>query len=91
MIDSGITSGGDIVAALAKGASFAWVGRAYLYGLMAGGAAGVTRVVEILESEIVRTMKLLGVQTIGELNPDHVRLADELAAWRPNRNSSLRG
>ena len=80
MIDSGITSGGDIVAALARGASFAWVGRAYLYGLMAGGEAGVTRVVEILETEIVRTMKLLGVQSIGELNPDHVRLADEIQA-----------
>ena len=47
---------------------------------MAGGEAGVTRVVEILETEIVRTMKLLGVQSIGELNPDHVWLADEIQA-----------
>ncbi len=80
MIDTGITSGADIVAALALGAEFAWIGRAYLYGLMAGGEAGVHRVVEILETEIVRTMKLLGVQRIEELNPDHVRLAEEIQA-----------
>lgn len=74
MLDTGITTGADIVAALAAGADFVWVGRAYLYGLMAGGEAGVNRVVEILESEVVRTMKLLGVQSIGELSREHIRL-----------------
>lgn len=46
--------------------------RAYLYGLMAGGRAGVDRVIEILSDEIVRTMKLLGVKTLDELEPGHV-------------------
>lgn len=74
MLDTGITSGADIVAALASGAKFVWVGRAYLYGLMAGGEAGVNRVVEILESEVLRTMKLLGVERIDQLGREHVRL-----------------
>lgn len=74
MIDTGITSGGDVVAALALGADLALVGRAYLYGLMAGGAAGVARAIEILGTEVERTVKLLGVTSIDELEPGHVRL-----------------
>lgn len=74
MLDTGIMNGGDIVAALALGADFALVGRAYLYGLMAGGEAGVARAVEILAAETERTMKLLGVTSVGELGPEHVRL-----------------
>ncbi len=60
-IDTGIMSGADIVAAVALGARFTLIGRAYLYGLMAGGRAGVDRAIEILSDEIVRTMQLLGV------------------------------
>jgi L-lactate dehydrogenase (cytochrome) len=71
-IDTGIMSGADIVAAVALGARFTLVGRAYLYGLMAGGRAGVDRMIEILSDEIVRTMKLLGVTTLDELEPGHV-------------------
>ena len=71
-IDTGIMSGADIVAALATGASFTLVGRAYLYGLMAGGRRGVDRAIQILTDEIVRTMKLLGVRRIDELEPAHV-------------------
>ncbi|TWP37966.1 alpha-hydroxy acid oxidase [Leekyejoonella antrihumi] len=71
-IDTGITSGADIVAAIALGASFTLVGRAYLYGLMAGGREGVDRAIEILAEQIVRTMKLLGVAALAELTPDHV-------------------
>ncbi|SCK31742.1 L-lactate dehydrogenase (cytochrome) [Streptomyces sp. WMMB 714] len=74
MLDTGIMNGGDIVAAHALGADFALVGRAYLYGLMAGGQAGVARAIEILGAEVERTMKLLGVTSVGELNPGHVRL-----------------
>lgn len=74
MLDTGITSGADIVAALAAGADFVWIGRAYLYGLMAAGEVGVDRVVEILESEVIRTMKLLGVQTVSQLGRDHIRM-----------------
>ncbi|WP_323959632.1 alpha-hydroxy acid oxidase [Arthrobacter sp. JZ12] len=73
MLDTGIMSGGDIVAALALGADFTLIGRAYLYGLMAGGRAGVDRTIAILEKEISRTMQLLGVTRVTDLTPDHVR------------------
>ena len=72
-VDTGIMHGADVVAALASGAKFTWIGRAYLYGLMAGGKPGVDRTLEILRTQIIRTMKLLGARTIAELNPDHVR------------------
>jgi L-lactate dehydrogenase (cytochrome)/glycolate oxidase len=72
-IDTGIMHGADVVAALATGAKFTWIGRAYLYGLMAGGKPGVDRALDILKTQISRTMKLLGARTIEELNPDHVR------------------
>ena len=64
--------GADIVASIAMGASFTLVGRAYLYGLMAGGREGVDRMIEILREEIVRTMQLLQVNSIAELTPEHV-------------------
>ncbi|MCZ7533095.1 MAG: alpha-hydroxy-acid oxidizing protein [Acidimicrobiia bacterium] len=73
-VDGGIMNGGDIVAAVALGATAAFVGRAYLYGLMAGGEAGVRRAAQILTDDIVRTMKLLGVTSVSDLTPDHVRL-----------------
>ncbi|MGG5175219.1 alpha-hydroxy acid oxidase [Pseudarthrobacter sp. J1763] len=76
ILDTGIMSGADIVAALAQGADFTLIGRAYLYGLMAGGRAGVDRTIKILESDIRRTMALLGVSNINELTPDHVHLLD---------------
>ncbi|MDO5663283.1 MAG: alpha-hydroxy acid oxidase, partial [Brachybacterium sp.] len=72
MVDTGIMHGADIVASLALGAKFTLVGRAYLYGLMAGGRRGVDRAVEILSSEVERTMKLLQVHSIEELEPRHV-------------------
>ncbi|WP_051441788.1 alpha-hydroxy acid oxidase [Arthrobacter sp. H14] len=74
LLDTGIMSGGDIVAALALGADFTLVGRAYLYGLMAGGRAGVDRAIGILGSQTARTMQLLGVNKIADLTPEHVRL-----------------
>jgi L-lactate dehydrogenase (cytochrome) len=73
-VDTGIMSGADIVAAVALGAKSALVGRAYLYGLMAGGERGVTRAAEILTRELRRTMQLLGVARVDELGPHHVRL-----------------
>jgi L-lactate dehydrogenase (cytochrome) len=75
-VDGGIMNGGDVVAAVALGARAAFVGRAYLYGLMAGGEPGVRRAAEILTEDIVRTMKLLGVRDVSELNPDHVRMPE---------------
>lgn len=72
MIDTGIMNGADIVASMALGAKFTLIGRAYLYGLMAGGREGVDRTIEILRSEIERTMTLLGVSSLEELEPRHV-------------------
>ena len=73
-IDGGILSGTDIVASLAFGADFVLVGRAYLYGLMAGGADGVQRVVDILAKEIRTTMQLIGVRSIEEVRQAPIRL-----------------
>ncbi len=78
VLDTGIMSGADIVAALALGAKFTLVGRAYLYGLMAGGRAGVDRAIAILADEIVRTMKLLQVADVAELEPRHVTQLERL-------------
>ena len=72
MVDTGIMNGADIVAATALGAKFSLIGRAYLYGLMAGGREGVDRTIAILKSEIERTMTLLGVSSLEELEPRHV-------------------
>ena len=71
-LDTGIMTGADIVASVALGARFTLIGRAYLYGLMAGGREGVDRAIEILGSEIARTMRLLGVTSLEELEPGHV-------------------
>lgn len=78
MVDTGIMNGADIVAALALGAKFTLIGRAYLYGLMAGGRAGVDRTIKILSDQIVRTMKLLEVANIEELTPKHVTQLERL-------------
>jgi len=72
LLDTGIMSGADIVAAIALGARFTLVGRAYLYGLIAGGEAGVNRAIEILSGQLTRTMRLLGVTCLEELSPKHV-------------------
>jgi L-lactate dehydrogenase (cytochrome) len=81
-IDTGIMSGADIVAAIALGADFTLVGRAYLYGLMAGGRAGVDRTIEILRTGIERTMRLLGVASLNELEPRHVTQLTRLVPVR---------
>jgi len=78
MVDTGIMNGADIVASIALGAKFTLIGRAYLYGLMAGGRQGVDRTIAILRSEIERTMKLLGVSSIAELEPRHVTQLQQL-------------
>lgn len=71
-LDTGIMSGADIVASVALGARFTLIGRAYLYGLMAGGQRGVERALSILQDEMTRTMRLLGVASLEELEPKHV-------------------
>ena len=77
-LDTGIMSGTDIVAAVALGARTTMIGRAYLYGLMAGGRAGVNRALAILTGEIQRTMRLLGVGSLEELGPQHVTQLNRL-------------
>jgi len=73
-LDTGIMHGADILAAIALGADFTYIGRAYLYGLMAGGQQGVERALEILKTQIIRNMKLLGVNSLEELESRHVRI-----------------
>jgi L-lactate dehydrogenase (cytochrome) len=73
-VDGGILSGSDLVAAVALGARAGLVGRAYLYGLMAGGERGVQRAADILRTEVATTMALLGVTRVQDLGRDHVRL-----------------
>jgi len=67
LVDSGIRHGSDIVVALALGADACAIGRAYLYGLMAGGEAGVDKALDILAAQVKRTMQLLGVRSVAEL------------------------
>jgi L-lactate dehydrogenase (cytochrome) len=81
-LDTGIMSGADIVASLALGAKFTLVGRAYLYGLMAGGREGVDRMIYILRDQIERTMQLLGVASVEELTPAHVTQLERLIPRR---------
>ncbi len=73
-VDGGIMSGTDIVAALALGARGTLIGRAYLYGLMAGGYDGVVRVLDILEKEFRATLQLVGATSVVELSRDFVRV-----------------
>jgi len=74
LIDGGITHGQDIIAALALGADAVMVGRAYLYGLMAGGERGVERVVELLRDDYRRGLQLLGLNATSKIARHHVRL-----------------
>jgi len=79
-VDTGIMSGADVVAAIAMGARFTMVGRAYLYGLMAGGTEGVDRMFQIVTEQMTRTMRLLGVASLEELEPRHVKQLQRLVS-----------
>ncbi|KAL7925062.1 FMN-dependent dehydrogenase domain-containing protein [Trichoderma austrokoningii] len=68
-VDGGIKRGTDVVKALCLGAKAVGIGRAALFGLGAGGEAGVTRTLEILEAETATCMRLLGVKNVQELGP----------------------
>ena len=73
-VDSGVRTGGDVVAALAFGARGVLLGRAYLYGLMVGGQRGVAAALEIIMAEMRRAMGMLGTPTVGDIGPVHARL-----------------
>jgi isopentenyl diphosphate isomerase/L-lactate dehydrogenase-like FMN-dependent dehydrogenase len=77
-LDTGIMHGADIVASIAAGADFTFIGRAYLYGLMAGGRPGVDKAISILANQVSRTMKLLGVSSLKELSPQHLHHLQDL-------------
>jgi L-lactate dehydrogenase (cytochrome) len=77
--DGGVRRGSDIVKALAAGATAAMAGRAYLYGLGAAGEAGVSQVLEWFRADIVRTMNLLGVQAVPDINRSLISVPAE---WR---------
>ncbi len=80
----------DIVASVALGADFTLIGRAYLYGLMAGGRRGVDRTIAILRSEIERTMRLLGVSSLAELEPRHVTQLTRMVPVAPSLAAAVR-
>ncbi len=74
LVDGGIRRGGDIVKALCLGARAVLIGRAYAYGLAAGGEAGVTRAIDILCADVTRTLKLLGCASIADLDRSYVEV-----------------
>ena len=76
-VDGGFSRGTDVVKALCLGARAVLVGRAYAYGLAAAGETGVTRAIEILRSDVVRTLKLLGVDSTAKLDRSFVDVPSE--------------
>ncbi len=80
LLDGGIRRGSDIVKALCLGARGVLIGRAFAYGLGAGGGAGVTRAIQILRDDVIRTLKLLGCSSIKALDESYVTYPAE---WRP--------
>jgi L-lactate dehydrogenase (cytochrome) len=82
-LDGGIMSGADMIAAVALGAKAVLVGRAYLYGLMAGGERGVARAAELLRIEATRTMRLLGIPRVADLDASSARLRDRCDSLAP--------
>jgi isopentenyl diphosphate isomerase/L-lactate dehydrogenase-like FMN-dependent dehydrogenase len=74
LVDGGIRRGSDVVKALCLGARAVFIGRAYAYGVAAAGEAGVLRAIEILRTDVVRTMKLLGCRSISELDRSYIDL-----------------
>ena len=83
ILDSGVRRGTDVIKALALGAKVCMTGRPFLYGLAAGGAAGVDKALSILAAEIRRYMMLAGCPTIDSIEPDLVRRADSHHGQEP--------
>ena len=77
-IDGGIRRGTDVFKAIALGADGVLVGRPCIYGLAVDGYPGVARVLTILKEEFVQTMRLAGCRSLAEIEPEMVRMADEV-------------
>jgi L-lactate dehydrogenase (cytochrome) len=73
MMDSGVRRGTDVLKALALGAKFVFVGRPFNYAAALGGEAGVRRAFRILSAEIGTDMAMLGITSLDQLTPGHVR------------------
>ncbi len=73
IVDGGVRRGTHVLKALALGANAVSIGRPYLYGLASGGQLGVERALDMLKSELERSLALLGCRTIGEIGAGHVR------------------
>jgi L-lactate dehydrogenase (cytochrome) len=76
-LDGGIRRGSDIVKAYCLGAKAVLIGRAYAYGLAAGGQAGVTKAINILRADLIRTLKLLGCDSMAELDHSYVKFPSD--------------
>ena len=83
LLDGGIRRGSDIVKALCMGARAVLIGRAYAYGLGAGGYDGVTRAIQILRGDVLRTMKLLGCAAIKDLDGSFIEVPSDWTARLP--------
>jgi L-lactate dehydrogenase (cytochrome) len=80
LMDGGIRRGSDIVKAICLGARAVLIGRAYSYGLAAAGEEGVTRAIEILRTDLLRTMALLGCPSLGALDRSMINVPRGLIA-----------
>ncbi len=76
-MDGGIRSGQDVLKALAMGAKSTFIGRSYIYGLGAGGQAGVTKALELIQKEMDITMALCGVQKARDFGREHVLVPED--------------
>jgi isopentenyl diphosphate isomerase/L-lactate dehydrogenase-like FMN-dependent dehydrogenase len=76
--DTGVRRGSDVLKGLALGADAIAIGRATLYGVAAAGEAGVARALQIFESEIRRTMAVMGLNDISSIGREHIRLPADL-------------
>jgi isopentenyl diphosphate isomerase/L-lactate dehydrogenase-like FMN-dependent dehydrogenase len=88
MVDGGIRRGGDVIKALCLGARAVLVGRAYAYGLGAAGGPGVARAIEILRTDMIRTLKLLGCASIRDLDRSYIDVPSDWMRFGRRRGSA---